>query len=162
VPDVVYTARPPPPVAVMGRITLSDAQKKQKSNRCLNAQYQAAVQHYQDEQEKPAGVKKLSLRAVAALYPGISYSTLLKYVKPGHVTMGAFLASKQKITPPEERIMVDEALVASGRGFPKSHDDLTYEANAIRRAQMGNTFTPVGNYWVQGCLERHADKLKMA
>jgi hypothetical protein len=58
--------------------------------------------------------------------------------------------------------MVDEALVASGGGFPKSHNNLTYEANAIRHAQMGSTFMPVGNYWVQGFLERHADKLKMA
>jgi hypothetical protein len=157
----VPSARSQESFPVMGRIALSDTVKKQKARRALNAQYQEAVQRYQSEQEKPSK-ERLSLRGVAALYPGVSYSTLSKYVKPGHISMSAFFASKQKISPAKERVMVDEALAAADRGFPKTRDELTYEANAIRKAEMGDTFTPVGKHWVQGFLDRHQDELKMS
>jgi hypothetical protein len=146
----------------MGRKALSDNVKKQKAWRALNEQYQKAVQLYHDEQAKPAGTKKLSLRAVAALFPGVNHNSLARYVNGEHRDRWAFVSSKQKLSPAQERVLVDEALEAADRGFPKSRDDLTFEANAILHAAHGEGYSAVGKHWVQGFLDRHQAELQMS
>jgi hypothetical protein len=148
--------------ATMGRVALSDAVKKVQKRRLLNQHLQQAVQLYQDEQQKPTGSKRLSLAAVASRFSGVTVSTLARHVKPGHVSMSAFNATKQKIKPSEERVLLDAALEASDLGLPWNRDELTYEADAILKAREGEGFVPVGKYWAQGFLDRHRDELQMS
>jgi hypothetical protein len=144
----------------MGRVVLSNGVKQIHKCHLLNERLHQAVQLYQDK--KPSGVKKLSLTAVTARFLGVTVTTLLCHVKPGHVSMTAFNAWKQKIRPPEERVLLNTALEASDLDLPWNRNKLTFKADTILKAREGNSFAPVGKYWVQGFLDCHHNELQMA
>ncbi|KAJ6536520.1 hypothetical protein DFH09DRAFT_833078, partial [Mycena vulgaris] len=49
----------------------------------------------------------------------------------GGVSMSAFNATKQKLTPAEERILVDHICTSADRGFPMTHKAVVAHANSI-------------------------------
>src|SRR5438876_2434812 len=102
----------------MAKHALSEAVKKQKARNALNRRKQDAIATYQQQELKPDD-KKRSLRAIAEDYRMLK-STLSRLVKGG-VSMSAFHASAQKLTPVEERVVIDFALESADRGFPLSH-----------------------------------------
>jgi hypothetical protein len=87
-----------------------------------------AVAKYQHEQANPS-VPKKSLRKVADIH-GVNYRTLGRHVAGG-VLMSEFNALKQKLSMPEEHIIVEYALEEADRGFPPSLKDLENVAEAI-------------------------------
>jgi hypothetical protein len=73
--------------------------------------------------------------------------------------MSAFNASKQKLSPAEECVLVDTILESANRGFPLSHPEIASTANIIiqERATPGE---PVGTAWVPRFLDWHRDELQ--
>src|SRR3979411_665354 len=96
--------------------SLSEQVKRQKATARHNCRMWTAIDEYQQQELKPNAADRLSYRAVADKY-NVSKSTLQRLVNGG-ISMSAFNASKQRLTPPEERIVVDFCLESADRGFP--------------------------------------------
>ncbi|TDL17553.1 hypothetical protein BD410DRAFT_690290, partial [Rickenella mellea] len=56
-------------------------------------------------------------------------------------------AAKQKLTPAEERVLVDFALESADRGFPLTHRSIENYANNILESKYGEGYEPVGEKW---------------
>ncbi|KAJ7674115.1 hypothetical protein B0H17DRAFT_838264, partial [Mycena rosella] len=52
-----------------------------------------------------------------------------------NASMNTFNATKQKLTPSEERVVVDTVLACHDRGFPLTHAAITAHANDILKSQ---------------------------
>jgi hypothetical protein len=144
----------------MARHAVSDAVKAQKKRRVVNESYQRAIERHEAEQQKPEfgpdGKKqRLSGQAIARIYK-VNAGTLLRLAK-GTVSMSAFNASKQKVTPPEERVMVDYAKECANQALPCTHADLTKIAEGMVRSRIPDAV--MGKKWSSGFLTRHHDEL---
>lgn len=137
---------------------LSDRAKNITKRRADNANMQKAVDAYVQEQAKPEGTKKLGLRKIAEKFE-VGFRTLGRLVNGG-VTMSAFNASKQKLTPTEERVLVDFAKESADRGFPLHHSALEIYANAILHVKHGDEYEPLGGQWIYRFLDRHREELQ--
>ena len=73
--------------------------------------------------------------------------------------MSAFNATKQKLTPAEEDVLVDAIILASRQGIPYTHNHIREEANAILRSRCGRQYEKVGKCWVDNFLRRHDNRL---
>jgi hypothetical protein len=140
---------------MVGR-ALSERVKKGKRRRADNAHMQEAVDAFLRNQELPDG-KHESDRALARRFD-VSNNTLCRHANGG-VSMSAFNTSKQKVTPPEERVLVDHICVSSDRGFPMSHKSIVAHANSIIIPRGGETIDPESN-WVDRFLQRHYAELQ--
>jgi hypothetical protein len=117
---------------------------------------QKAVDTFLRNQELPEDQRE-SERALVRRF-NVSHNTLRRHANGG-VSMSAFNASKQKVTPLEERVLVDHICVSSDRGFPMSHKAIVAHANSIIIARSGKTIDPDSN-WVDRFLQRHHEELK--
>lgn len=140
---------------MVGR-ALSERVKRQKLRRRENSKLQDAVDEYKIEQQKEG--KKRGLRPIAEKH-GVNFKTLSNLVNGGR-SMSAFNASKQKLTHPEERVLVDFILESADCGLPLSHKNIQNHANAIiaGRDVPGD---PVGEAWVLRFMDRYRDELQM-
>lgn len=132
--------------------------KKIRKRRAVNADFQKALDAYQQEQAKPEGMKKLGLRKIAEKF-GVGWQTLGRLAN-GETTASSFAASRQKLTPAEERILVDFSKDSSDIGFPLNHQELEMYANAILQSKNGDGYEPVGKQWVFRFLDRHREELQ--
>lgn len=74
--------------------------------------------------------------------------------------MSAFNASKQRLTAPEERIVVDFCIESADRGFPLTVTNVYKSADNILTARLGDDHLPLGHNWVNNFLARHRDELQ--
>lgn len=139
----------------MVRRALSERVKRQKLRRRENSKLQDAIDEYKMEQEKEG--KKRGLRPIAAKH-GVNFKTLSNLVNGGR-SISAFNASKQNLTHPEERVLVDFIGESADRGLPLSHKNIKAHANAII-AGRDKPGEPVGEWWVGRFLERYRDELQ--
>lgn len=156
---LVLTGLLSPHLVIMAGRALSNQVKRQKQRRAINTALQAAVDEYQQEQLKPKKLRS-GLRVVASKH-GVNYKTLGNLAKGGR-SMSAFNASKQRLTPEEERILVDFILNSADRGNPPVTKAIRILANSIIHARNG-TIDPakeVGEDWVHYFLRRHVDELQ--
>jgi hypothetical protein len=136
---------------------LSEAVKLQKSRAQDNARMRRAIDEYKQQELKPKNLR-LSYKTVANLH-NVSKSTLQRLVTGG-VSMSAFNAGKQRLTPAEERVVVDFCLESADRGFPLTHDNVYKCADNILSARLGSEHDTLGLNWVDTFLIRHHDELQ--
>lgn len=117
-----------------------------------------AIDAWEHEQVKPAETKKKSYRIISDEY-SVSKSTLQRLCNGG-VSMSAFNAAKRRLTPEEERVVVDFSLDSADRGFPLTHDNVYSAADQILTTRLGDEHTPLGHNWVDGFINRHRDELQ--
>jgi len=84
---------------MVGR-ALSETAKRAKQRRAEGHKMAKALDAYQQEQAKPHGVTKKGLRKIAFEH-GVDPSTLGHHAQGG-ISMSAFNAKKQKLSPAEE------------------------------------------------------------
>ena len=82
---------------------------------------QRAIDEYKQQELKPKNLQ-MSYQAVTDIHK-VSKSILQRLVTGG-VSMSAFNAGKQRLTPAEERVVVDFCLESADRGFPLTHDNV--------------------------------------
>jgi hypothetical protein len=68
---------------------------------------------------------------------------------------------QQRLTAPEEAVLVDFLTQSADRGFPQSRRNITQYANLIRRNRLGSDSEKLGNSWVGRFLDRHRDIVQM-
>jgi Tc5 transposase DNA-binding domain len=131
--------------------------KAQIQQRATNARYQAAVDDYLREQEKPVGAKKCGLCVIADKHK-VKYRTLGRLVNRGQ-SISAFNASKRKLTYQEEHVLVDFILESADRACPLTPKQIKMYANTIL-AYQEKPGEQVGGSWVERFLERYRDELQ--
>ena len=136
----------------MTGFTLSEAAKRQKQRKLDNGRMNNAIKEY--------GAQKLlygkaSYQKIAGKF-GVNCVTLASLEQGKHHLMSMFNASKQKLTPAEEDILMEAIVLASHQGIPYTHDHIWEEANAILRSCQS---VKVGKHWVNGFLRHHNDQL---
>jgi hypothetical protein len=140
---------------MVGR-ALSERVKKGKKRSTDNTHMQDAVNAFLRNQELPDGEHE-SKRALVRRF-NVSNDTLHRHANGG-VSMSVFNTSKQKVTPPEEHVLVDHICVSSDRGFPMSHKSIVAHANSIIISRGKETIDPKSN-WVDRFLQRHHAELQ--
>ncbi len=137
---------------------LSEKIKKIKKRRAEDAALRKAAEVYLEEQEKPKKERR-GLRKIAEVC-GIKerWRSIGRLVKGGK-TMNEFNISKQKLSPPEEHVLVVFLNESAQRGFPLNHCGIEMYANAVLQKRQGPDFESVGNSWVFNFLTRHHDEL---
>ena len=101
---------------------------------------------------------KASYQKIAEKF-GVNRVTLANLEQGKHQPMSVFNASKQKLTPAEENVLVEAIVLASHQGILYTHGNIREEGNAILRSRLGNQFQKVGKRWVNNFLRRHNDRL---
>lgn len=157
----------------MVRRALSHRIKSRLQGQEKDKRLRDAVAKYIAEQDKPKGDRE-SGRIVAEKFK-VPHRTLMdqvKRVQGGHepLTIHSFNAGKQKITPHEERVLVDFIKESADRGFPLNHRAIEMYANALleaRRAKCtqlpgfnAKVFEPVGKQWIFNFLSRFHNELQ--
>lgn len=136
---------------------LSERQKKQKAREIIKERTEKAVLAYLAEQQKEPCLRK-GLRVIAELY-GIDHNKLARAVKGGR-SMDEANAAKQKLSPAEERVLVNFILNSADRGFPMTHRSIESYANAILQKRIGSNYQPVGSGWIFAFLDRNRRDLQ--
>ncbi|GJE97395.1 DDE-domain-containing protein [Phanerochaete sordida] len=139
---------------------LSARAKAAKQRRVKNAKLATAHEVWENEQAKPEGMKKKSVRTIAKECD-VSYSTLNRLVKGGR-SLSAFNAKKRLLTAEEERTIVEYILESSDRALPPSLAEVELVANAILAARPSAPSDPrtVGKNWVDRFLDTYRDELQ--
>lgn len=135
---------------------LSNAVKTQKTAKKAEVNMKRAIEAYQHNVLKPKEVR-LSDRAIADLH-GVNKDTLRRQATGGR-SMAEFNASKQKLSPKEERVLVDHVLASADRGFPMSHAAIVAHANSILKSRGGELISTESN-WSDKFATRHWDELQ--
>ncbi|KAJ7710759.1 hypothetical protein B0H17DRAFT_879361, partial [Mycena rosella] len=79
--------------------------------------------------------KQISARELARLYE-VDPCTLRRRAAEG-ISMTDFNEKKQKLTPKEERVLVDHILMSADRGFPLTHKSIISHVNGILKSRGG-------------------------
>jgi hypothetical protein len=137
---------------------LSEQVKQQKATARHNFRMRIAIDEYRAQELKPDVSDRLSYRAVADKHD-VSKSTLQRLVNGG-ISMSAFNTSKQRLTPAEERIIINFCLESADRGFPLTVTNVYKCADNILTARLGDEHPPLGHNWVNNFLTRHRDELQ--
>ena len=86
---------------------------------------------------------------------GVNRVTLANLEQGKNQLQSTFNASKQKLTPVEEDVLVKSIILASCQGIPYAHGHIREEANAILQSHLSNWSEKVGKHWVNNFLCRH-------
>jgi hypothetical protein len=151
---------------MVGR-AVSQAVQDAKQLRQKNERMQRAVETYHIEVEKKqAGLKAKSARQVAREHD-VPRSTMER-LAGGKLSMSAFNAAKQKLSPAKERVLVEYIKESADIGFPLSHKQIQAAAEAIIQSESPKDVSSatgsmedgkLGKRWVDRLLVRHHDEL---
>lgn len=137
---------------------LPEPVKKARKRRTLNGCMQKAVDEYQHDLLRPKKIR-LGSRRIAQAH-NVSPSTFLRLAKGGQ-SMSAFNASKQKLPPSVERVLVDHVVQTSRRGLPLNHQQIHDEALVLySRLNPDLTSPMLGENWLDHFLLRHHQELQ--
>lgn len=134
----------------------SEKAKRQRKQQVKAQNERAAANAYQSR--KGAG-EDVSYAKVAIEF-GVNESTVRRRVLSIGHSLSEFRASKQKLMPAEEEVLVASILEASKHGFPPTHHQIAREADHIQSARIGDSYEPVGKQWVNQFLRRHDKVIK--
>lgn len=148
--------RPRNTVPIMPGRTKSNKAKRQEERLLKTQRERAAANAYQSR--KDAG-ESVSYARIAAEFR-VNESTVRRRVLSLGLSLADFNASKQKLTPAEEEVLVKSILDASRHGFPHTYQRIAMEADCIQSARLGESYQPVGRKWVQEFLRRHNKVIK--
>jgi hypothetical protein len=104
---------------------------------------------------KPEKLRK-SKQAIAKEF-NMLYPTLNRRIH-GKQSIGDFNKTKQKLTPGEERCLIDHILELNNLGFAPLESKIVECANKVIAAWGGEQINPDGK-WCWHFLDRHSDKL---
>ncbi|GJF00022.1 DDE-domain-containing protein [Phanerochaete sordida] len=147
----------------MGRRALSKNQIAIKQRRHNEERLKSAVAAYQQDQLKPANIKKRSLRQLAGQFK-VNHVTLSRAVKPGNRTIQEFNALKRLLTPVQERVLVDFILESADRAMAVSPDEVRKMVQELvneKAKEAGEEAEVVGKNWATRFLDEHADELQI-
>jgi len=150
------------PLTLTGYISLmpgraKSRKAKRQQEQLLKAQKeQAAANAYQSRKEAGDNVSY----ATVAVEFGVSKSTIRRRVLSVGLSCSEFNASKQKLTPSEEEVLVTSILNASRHGFPPTCHQISMEANYIQSSRLDQSYQPVGKKWVGEFIRRHNKVIK--
>jgi len=130
---------------------LSEAAKKQKERRLVNKRAKDAIEAYRNEKHLHGTA---SYTKIAEKF-NINRITLSNLEKGKTRPLSEFNASKQKLTPAEEDVLVEAIILASRQGIPCTHGDIREEADAILQSRLGRQSEKVGKRWIDNFLRRH-------
>ena len=143
----------------MARKALSATKKAQLAREEHTELMARAVAFYQQEQEKPAGKKKMGLHRVCSHFEkqyflekgkriSLSYTTLRNLSNGGRV-LATFNTEKSWLLPEEAEEVVAYVIKIASWGHGLSHRRLKEHVDQICRAHLGNKFptTGVGKQW---------------
>ena len=112
---------------------------------------QVAVNAYWSQ--KDAGEDVLYARVSAEF--GVNECTVHHQVLSIGHSLSEFNASKQKLVPAEEEVLVASILDMLKHSFPPTHHQIAMEADLIQPARLGDSYQPVGKQWVNQFLWCH-------
>ena len=136
---------------------LSENCKNLKKRHADEHRLQIALKVYQQGQD--GTTTKKPLREVAEKY-NVATRTLARRYKNEGQSLLEFNASKQKLTPAEEDVLVKFMLESANHGFPLGHCEIKQNANAILLSKQGPNYEGVGKRWVFNFLTRHYNVLQ--
>jgi len=141
----------------MGKKALSQSVKNFKKLRAEEHKLTQAVDAFNDAKQGYTS-KKRTYDDVAAEF-GVDASTLCRRVQGKGKSMLEFIATKQKLTVPEEKALVKFILESAEIGFPLNHRQIEKHANVILQSKQGPEYKPVRKQWVFNFFHRHHDAL---
>ena len=136
------------------------------------ALYTIAAALYQDELEKPVGIRKGLCKICEEVSDEhfahtknritLSKSTLSDRAN-GLRSRLESNASRSWVTPEEAEQLINYSLEMAQRGFPLSRRQLRDHANTILRARLGDLFPEggVGKHWVERFIAKHSDRVHL-
>lgn len=146
------------PLLFMVNAARSDVVKariKQENRASALLKAQAA---WRVEQQKPSGVKKASMRSIAADF-GVPQQTLSDHITGKHRHQLEAAASRQKLNSQQEDALVELIVQLDEGAIPASRSDIEGYANTIlNQAHKGST-KRVGKRWIDGFFVRHRDEI---
>ncbi|KAH7917906.1 hypothetical protein BV22DRAFT_992342, partial [Leucogyrophana mollusca] len=122
----------------------SNATKKKEARDDTNARMEEALRAYALGQTKPK-VERQGLRSVVSKHR-VAFKTLGRLYKGG-TSISEFNATKQKLTPAEEQVLVDFLVESADRGFSLDNTGIEQEANEILKSPQGIGYESVGHNW---------------
>ena len=130
--------------------------KRQQEQLLKTQKERIAADTYKSRKE--AG-EDVSYAKVAAEF-GVNKHTVRCRVLSVGLSLSEFNASKQKLTPAEEEVLVVSILKASQHGFPPTHHQIAMEANHIQSTRLDQSYQPVGKKWVDEFICHHNKVIK--
>jgi DNA-binding XRE family transcriptional regulator len=134
---------------------LSEAAKRQKKRRQNDEKMKNAIEDYRAEKSLHGTA---SYQKTAEKF-GVNRITLANLEQGKNQPLSTFNASKQKLTPAEEDVLVESIILASRQGIPHTHGHIREEANTILQSRLGNRSEKVGKRWVNNFLCRQNHRL---
>jgi DNA-binding XRE family transcriptional regulator len=134
---------------------LSEAAKRQKKRRQNDEKMKNAIKDYRAEKSLHGTA---SYQKTAEKF-GVNRVTLANLEQGKNQPLSTFNASKQKLTPAEEDVLVESIILASRQGIPHTHGHIREEANTILQSRLGNRSEKVGKRWVNNFLCRQNHRL---
>ena len=130
--------------------------KRQEDRLARTQRERAAADAYQSRKE--AG-ENVSYEKIATEFQ-VNRCTVRRRVLSMGLPISHFNATKQKLTPAEEEVLVKSILHASWHGFPPTHHQIAMEADYIQSARLDRSYQPVGKQWVNEFIRRHNKIIK--
>src|ERR1700761_6727468 len=118
---------------------LSKAVQNQKIQKEKNVKMARAVEDYQQNALKPKD-KQVSFRDIAKRN-GVDKESLRRRANGGR-GITEMNENKQRLTPNEERVVIDHILISADRGFPMKPRDVVVSANEILKSRGAETINP--------------------
>jgi hypothetical protein len=137
---------------------LSQKAKKLQARQRRQAREAQAVEDWHLEQKKPEGQRR-SDRKIAEDHD-IPQETFRRRIKGGK-SIDEVNASKQKLSPAVEHVLVDHILMQADRGFPPTRKVIVKTANAILISQgRSDALIKLESNWIETFITRHRARIQ--
>ena len=143
----------------MANKALSVQVKAQKQRTLNEKKMKDTVNAYRLEQGKPEHLQK-GVHTIAKEFGKESQWRTISNHYNGGWSIWEGHEDLQKLTPPEETVLVNFLNESAARGFPQTPQNVTLYANMIRRNCLGAECEDVGVSRVGRFLDRHRDILQ--
>lgn len=123
----------------------SENQKRHKHRKDVSSQLQRAVEAYR-EQKANNPLARLSIRDVADKFD-VDHTTLGRHLNPDHRTMDKFNATKMKLSPEQEEVVSQWAIILADRNLALTSSLIHEQATLVYRSTtpggiLGVSWTP--------------------
>ena len=138
---------------------LSDRVKAQNRSQLKEAKMREAVDAYRREQAVHPHLQKGARTIAKDLGIESQWRSIINRFNGGQSIQEAH-EEQQKLTSPEEAVIVSFLQESADRGFPMSLRSIEQYANLVRTNRLGPKCELVGSSWVERFLDRHRDVLQ--
>lgn len=135
---------------------LSKDAKCEKSRKNFEEKVVEAVTAYRAA--KAEGTKGVTYRTLGELY-GIPFKTIQRHFKTDQPTLSQSRAKQGRLSPEEDKVVLENVLFLAKRGVPPSQKDISRRAWSIVMARDGPNAKPIGANWADRWITRHRNEL---